>query len=140
MSALTNFFKSVFGICETPELAPDKWRIEGDTIRIDLSETPQLTADGGAVYLNGKELPYPVLVFKQDSSYLAVSNRCTHMGRKIDPVPGKPELRCCSVSHSRYDLNGNVISGPASGSLDRYEVILSGEALEIRLRPTTGNE
>jgi cytochrome b6-f complex iron-sulfur subunit len=140
MSALANFFKSLLGICETPELAPDKWRLAGDTIRIDLSEAPQLTADEGAVYLAGKELPYPVLVFKKDGSYLALSNRCTHMGRKIDPVPDKPELRCCSVSHSRYDLDGNVISGPASGRLDRYEVIRSGETIEIRIRPHVENE
>ncbi len=128
------FFKSLLGICETPELDAGKWSRKGKEIRVQVDKIPELAEPSGAVYLKGKGLDVPVLVLRgEDGQYLAFSNKCTHQGRKLDPVRGKEELRCCSVSHATYDYQGNVTGGPAKGSLAVYEVAVMGEEIVIRV-------
>jgi cytochrome b6-f complex iron-sulfur subunit len=135
MGNIGDFFKSVLGICETEELNSDLWRLDGADARITLGQAPQLQQPDGAVYLKGKGLKYPVLVVKAEGErYLAFANRCTHIGhRKLDPVPGKSTLRCCSVNHSTYDYEGKRTSGPAKGDLETYEVELENGELVVKL-------
>ena len=120
MGNLGDFFKSVFGICETGELDHDLWRIDGSEARITIGQVPQLQQPEGAVYLKGKGLKYPVLVVKAEGErYIAFTNRCTHIGhRKLDPVPGESTLRCCSVNHSTYDYEGKRGGIPQNSSTD----------------------
>ena len=76
-----------------------------------LGEVPELSQAGGAIYLEGRGLKKPVLIVRaQDDKYLAFASVCPHMKRKIDPVPGQPFLRCCSVMHSTFDYEGRKIS------------------------------
>ena len=85
-------------------------------------------------YLKDKGLDVPILVLKgEDGRYHAFSNKCTHMGRKLDPVQGKEVLRCCSVNHATFDYQGNVIGGPAKGPLTVYEVELTDNEIVIRV-------
>ena len=117
MAFLPGFLKAVFGICETPPLGAELWRLEGKQAAIKLDGATVLAPVGGAVRLEGEGLASSVLVIHADADeYLAFENRCTHGGRKLDPVKGKRELRCCSVNHSRFDYQGNKLSGPAKGS------------------------
>ncbi len=118
MSAIVDFFRAIAGICQTASLSPELWRVEGSSARVQVSNVPELQAAGGAVYLKGTGLSTPILIVKkQDGGYLCAENRCTHMGRKLDPVPGKEVLRCCSVNHSTFDFEGNKLGGPASKPL-----------------------
>jgi cytochrome b6-f complex iron-sulfur subunit len=117
------FIKALLGKCDTRPLASDYWTIEGANVRVKLSQMPDPLPLGGAVYLEGGKLSEPLLLFRtQDDKYLAFVNRCTHGGRKIDPMPNKPLLRCCSLGHSIYDYDGNKITGPAKGPLVKYDV------------------
>ncbi|MCA1962072.1 MAG: Rieske 2Fe-2S domain-containing protein [Desulfomonile sp.] len=121
MSAIVDFFKSIAGICRTKPLSPDCRQLDGNKATIRIGDAAELQAPGGAVYLAGKGLKTPVPVVRDDSgNYLSFSNRCTHMGRKLDPVPGKQVLRCCSVSHSTFDYNGGKLTGPAKKSVEVY--------------------
>ena len=125
MGFIIGFIKSILGICETRQLNPELWNLENNRIRIKLGDVPELSQEGGAVYLKGKGLQNPVLVVKaQNDSYLAFINACPQAKRKIDPVPGKTLLRCCSLLHSTFDYEGRKISGPANGSLTGYGVEL----------------
>ena len=135
MGKITDFFKAVFGICETQELRPDLWRLEGNSAHIQIKQAPELAAADGAIYLKGKGLKYPVLVVHtKDNGYLAFTNRCTHMGhRKLDPVAGEAILRCCSVNHSTYDLKGKRLSGPAKGDLETYDVEVINDEVVVKL-------
>jgi len=54
-------------------------------------------------------------------------------GRKVDPVAGEATLRCCSLSHSVFDLDGKVVKGPAKDPLKKYAVEQSGGDLVITL-------
>lgn len=121
MSFIVDFLKSVAGICRTQPLDPSAWHVQGTQVVIALKDAPQLQTQGGAVRLDGNGLPGPVLVVKQpENGYLCVENRCTHMGRQLDPEPDGKTLRCCSVNHSTFDYAGNKLTGPAKGPVKTY--------------------
>ena len=129
-----SLIKSLLGICETKPLSGDLWSLEGNKVRVKLSQMPEPLQKGGAVYLKGGGLPVPVLLLRtEDDRHLAFVNRCTHFGRKLDPVPGEPVIRCCSVFHSTYDLEGKNISGAAKRPLTRYAAEQSAGDLIITL-------
>jgi cytochrome b6-f complex iron-sulfur subunit len=132
MSALTNFFKALAGICQTEPLDEDLWSFGQNRARVKVGQAPELKNPGGAVYLKGKGLQKPVLIVALDGGeYLCVLNRCTHFYRKLDPVPGEQKLRCCSVNHSTFDHEGNKLSGPARKPLTVYQWKLEDGELVI---------
>jgi len=129
-----SIFKAVLGICETKPLGSNLWSLEGSKVQVKLSQMPEPLPKGGAVYLRGGGLSKPVLLLRtEDDRYLAFEDRCTHFGRKIDPVPGEAKLRCCSLFHSTYDLEGKNISGAAKDPLTCYTVEQSDGDLVITL-------
>ena len=124
MSGISGFFKAVAGICETKELSSHLWELEAGKATIKPDQVPELKKDGGSVYLKGKDLKLPVLIFHDEGNrFLAFADRCSHIGhRKLDFHPETREIRCCSVFHSTYDYKGNRLKGPARDSLKRYDV------------------
>ena len=125
--------KKIFGICETkkPE-DPGCWIISGGLVEIDLKRAGELSARGGAIRLEGKGLVDRILVIRGENGlFYAYKNKCTHMGRRIDPVSGSQYIRCCSVMGSRFGTTGEVISGPAKGALKIFEVKIEDNKLNI---------
>lgn len=121
MSRILDLLKAFAGICKTQPLDQGFWQVRGSEVTIDVRNIPELQKADGAVFLKGQTLSVPILVVRrQDDSYLCVENRCTHMGRKLDPEPGGKLLRCCSVSHATYDDQGNKLTGPAKGPVKVY--------------------
>jgi Rieske Fe-S protein len=53
------------------------------------------------------------------------------MGRRIDPVPGSSDVRCCSVLGSRFGITGEVLSGPAKWALKIFEFKIEDNKLNI---------
>jgi len=132
--ALLDFFKAILGICKTAPLDAALWTAEGNQVTVRLGEASALAPEGGAARLEGSGLSSSVLIVHAgQDEYLAFENRCTHGGRRLDPVEGKSELRCCSVNHSRFDYQGNKLSGPAEGALKRHAVEKPGEELIVIL-------
>ena len=128
------FIKAILGICQTKPLSSDLWSLEEDKVRVKLSQMPEPLPKGGAIYLAGQGLSTPILILRtEDDQYLAFANRCTHFGRKLDPVPGESRLRCCSVFHSTFDLDGKAISGPAKEPLTCHAVEQSDGDLIVTL-------
>lgn len=133
MSGIVDFFKAAAGICQTNMLDPGLWEMQGNRVSIDLSKADELRA-GTAVYLSGPDLQWTILVVRgEDDSYQAYENRCTHMGRKLDLVDGQPVLRCCSLSHSTFDMSGATLSGPAKSSVRSYPCVLDNGKLNISI-------
>jgi phenylpropionate dioxygenase-like ring-hydroxylating dioxygenase large terminal subunit len=130
------FFKRLFGICRTkPPADPNCWRYAEGRIELDLSRTPELAESGGAVRLESGEMPVPLLVVRSDEGSLHVfPNRCTHIGhRRLDPVPGKGVLKCCSVGQSEFDYEGRHVAGPAEGDIEPLNHELHDQKLIIPL-------
>lgn len=84
------FFKRLLGICNTRKPVNEAcWSYADGKIHIELDEAPELKAPDGAIRLEGKGLPHRILVVRgPDLQWYAFKNRCTHMGRRIDPLPG----------------------------------------------------
>ena len=117
-------FKRIFGICET-KLPKDMdcWRHSGRQVRIDLSRVPELAEPGGAIRIEGKGLPGRILILRGDEeNFRAFVNKCTHMGRRLDPIPVSRTIRCCSLSKSTFDYSGKLVSGPAKRPLTALSV------------------
>lgn len=134
MSGIGAFFKSVLGICETQPLDDGLWQVEGDKITVKLSQVKELSQAGSAVYLKGSLKP-PVLILRgEDNAYYAYASRCTHGGRKLDPGKNAGTLRCCSLNHSTFDLEGKPLSGPAKDKLTKYDAKVSGKDLLITIK------
>ncbi|MEZ4525319.1 MAG: Rieske (2Fe-2S) protein [Desulfobacterales bacterium] len=127
---MMKFVKRILGICETPEADGQSWRVSDSQIIADLNKIPALSKSGGAVRLEGKGLADRILlVHGTDGKYHAFVNKCSHMGRRIDPMAGEAALCCCSVSKSMYRYDGNAISGPAKTPL---------RTLPVQVNPETG--
>jgi cytochrome b6-f complex iron-sulfur subunit len=132
MSFLRDFFRSLAGISDTKALSEDQWRLDGNMVTVNINKVPELQRPGGAVFMTGNGLKESVLVIcDNEGNYHSFSNRCTHFGRKLDPVPGKPFIRCCSVSHSTFDYKGRNLAGPAKKPIKVYPTELNNGNLVI---------
>ena len=67
------------------------------------------------------------------SSVRALSRRCTHAGSIVNINSSSNNLLCPS-HNSIFDLNGNVISGPANSSLKRYSSSINAEGTIITIK------
>lgn len=130
------FFNRVFGIPATGTPVNERcWSLRDGKIEIDLLLAPELSRSGGALRLEGGGLEDRVLVLKgDDGRFHAFKNRCRHMGRRLDPVPGTETVQCCSVSMSTYDYRGEPVYGPVKGPLEVYDVIEKKDGLVVLIR------
>ncbi len=130
------FLKRLLGICETPLPADNAcWAYADRTIRLQLDRAPELARPGGAVRLEGKGLPKRVLVVHGgDGAYHAFGNRCTHMGRRMDPLAGNDRIECCSVSKSTFTYAGEPVGGAARKPLEVFPVSAGGNEIRIPVK------
>jgi cytochrome b6-f complex iron-sulfur subunit len=127
-----SIFKALLGICETKPLDTKAWSVDDGKVIVKLDDAAGLKSDG-AVYLEGQGLEKPILIVNVAGDYHAFANSCRHLGRKLDLVAGKNRLRCCSLMHSEYDLDGKVVKGPATKPVNKYEVSQTEGNLVISL-------
>jgi nitrite reductase/ring-hydroxylating ferredoxin subunit len=125
--------KKIFGICETRKPNdPGCWTYSNGILKIDLNRALELLKPNSSIRLEGEELPGRILVIRDKAGmFHAYKNKCTHMGRRIDPLPKTSELRCCSLMGSLFNAKGEIISGLGNGNLKRYEVITEGDMITI---------
>jgi nitrite reductase/ring-hydroxylating ferredoxin subunit len=101
--------------------APDDdgcWVYSAGRVLIDLSRAHELSVPGGALRLEGGELPFRVLVMAgADRGIHAFRNHCSRQGHRLDPTDGGRGVRCRCWRPSTYDLVGQVQSGPATEPL-----------------------
>lgn len=128
-------FQRLFGRPVTGEPADGGcWMYRDNRVEIDLSRTPELAENGHGIRLEGKNLPRRILVIRgEDDAYHAFDNRCQHMGRRLDPVPGSETIQCCSVSKSTYDYDGNPLFGPAKKSVTALDTKVDEGKLVVTL-------
>ncbi|ANT64390.1 MULTISPECIES: Rieske 2Fe-2S domain-containing protein [Prosthecochloris] len=130
-----NFLQRLLGIPATskPQDA-GCWAFRDGIVSLDLAKAGELSAPGGAMRLDGKGLPYPLLVAKsKDGKLHAFKNVCTHGKRALDPVPGTDTVQCCSIGTSTFRYDGTLVEGPAKGPLKVHDVKVNGQSAEIRI-------
>lgn len=94
------------------------------TTSLPLSEIPV----GGAKTVRHKGKPY--IVVRQAAKLYAVNAICTHLGCIVYWDPSIKQLACpCHTAF--FDLNGNIITGPAPTPLPTAEVKVAGDQIVI---------
>jgi len=68
-----------------------------------------------------------------DDTYKALSGICTHERCVVSDFDGSNSVFVCPCHNSRFDLNGNVVQGPASSKLRTYTTKVENSSLIINL-------
>ena len=90
---------------------------------------PELANIGNGVKLENIELEYPILLIKNsDSSFLALSTECMHLGCQVRM---QHTVLRCPCHGSAYDLEGKVLNGPTERPLKSFHVRMNGTLAEI---------
>jgi len=135
-----NIFQRILGKCITQEPEDDGCCVfSGGKVVIDLNRAPELDQPGGAIRLEGNNLPERILVVRgDDGKYRAFCNRCSHAGRRLDPVPGTETVQCCSMGVSTFDYEGKVLAGSAKKPVTVYPVNVENKKLTVSIRLLQG--
>ena len=97
----------------------------GSTIDLNSSAFSGLQSVGGYAYSGNI-----IIIRTGESSYVALSKVCTHQGCTVDYSKSGNRIVCpCHLS--TFDINGNVLGGPAPRSLKKYTVTVNGSTLVI---------
>jgi cytochrome b6-f complex iron-sulfur subunit len=115
-------------ICGTTALLGfmDSCQKQSNTITVDLS----LPANAALNNVGGSVVTQNVIVMKTSSGYEALSLICTHAGCLVSFNSGAQQFDC-PCHGGRYDINGNVLSGPPPAPLTKYTTALSGHILTV---------
>lgn len=127
-------FKRLFGICQTqlPQ-AEDCWKYDGNVLKVDLTKVPELSNPGSAVRIEDKSLPERILVVHgDDNKWYAFKNKCTHGGRRLDPLKGEGQLECCSVGKSQFSYDGKLLGGSARKDIETYDTEIENDELTLK--------
>lgn len=87
----------------------------------------ELPADGALVYRQAR-----LAIIGNGGAPYAVGLICTHLGCTVSVTP---EHFVCPCHGSRFDLDGNVLTGPADRPLPRYPVRVSEQSFIVTLSP-----
>ncbi|MFI5237953.1 MAG: ubiquinol-cytochrome c reductase iron-sulfur subunit [Ignavibacteriales bacterium] len=68
-----------------------------------------------------------------DDTYKAISGICTHQACKVSDYDDGQSVFVCPCHNSRFDLNGNVVQGPATTKLRTYSTRVENNSLIITL-------
>lgn len=73
----------------------------------------------------------PVIVINREGEgYVALSRVCTHLGCLVK-YDTNEKLLICPCHAGKFDLSGNVVSGPPPSPLRQYPVRVEGEQILI---------
>ena len=106
-------------------LVPPKSRAKDSQLTISKDEIPPGTA---------KEIIYnetPVVVInRRGSGFIALSRLCTHLGCLVGYDKFNNKL-ICPCHAGEFDLEGNVLTGPATKPLLRYPLKITSDQITI---------
>ncbi len=96
----------------------------GKRLSIDLDQVPKLKEIGGHITI--RLMNQDVLLLRDSEKSLRIINaRCTHKGCTVKYSEKDNRLEC-PCHGSQYDLNGNVLRGPAPRPLTTYSGEIEG--------------
>tara|TARA_B100001540_G_scaffold307994_1_gene322026 strand:+ start:1607 stop:2098 length:492 start_codon:yes stop_codon:yes gene_type:complete len=101
-------------------------------VDMSLSENSALQVVGGTIALPSNPIDsHGMLLYRKSEDIMKVYSRnCTHANCTIDAYSSSG-VSLCSCHGSRFDLNGNVIDGPAEDPLKQYNATISGNIVTI---------
>jgi Rieske Fe-S protein len=101
---------------------------EASVTSVVAARVGELTPDTGKIFRFGDK---PGLLVMTDSgTYKAFSAVCTHLNCTVQYSSGSKGI-FCACHNGRYDLNGQVISGPPPKPLQEFKVTQKGDDIIV---------
>lgn len=134
-----SFLRSSCQACAALALAPAIVSLEGCasgakmlTVENGVLAMPVDTlGKGNTAVVGGQGLANKLLVVRRaDGTYTALELLCPHKQGPLSQVKDGLE---CDWHHSRFDLEGKVLNGPAKTNLKTYPVEASGDVLRVKV-------
>lgn len=98
-------------------------------ISLTRSELQLLGGTDKPIIVKADDLPDPILLIPiGENNFRAVSGRCTHLGCHVRP---SGNFLVCPCHGSTFDLEGQVVRGPAQSPLEIYPVKAKETEIEI---------
>ncbi len=121
------------GIARTPEIPPEAIVFSNNEVTILLNKVPELKKVGIAYKLATKSEKKLIIVHSDDKQapYKVFENSCSHGGSELEL--SRNMLRCPSFGHSKFDLKGEVLKGPAQEKIRSFPVNLNGDKITVDL-------
>ncbi len=120
--------------CTTPAAPPESVSFEGTTLVLDLARIPDLRDVGSACAVADAGRNVNIIVARPEARrYVAIDRSCTHGGAQCTYVHSRRRLRCTSLNHAEYELDGTLLHGRTHGNLRDYAVQFDGARLRIAL-------
>ncbi len=95
------------------------------TLAAKVGEVPN---DSGKIFRFGND---PGIIFRTPGGELkAFTAVCTHLSCTVQYVPVESYI-LCACHNGKYDLNGQVISGPPPRPLEEYQVDIQGDDIMV---------
>ncbi len=120
-------FYSFFKNKPSEQVTPDEW--------LDLGTTHD--------FENGKTYSFPnnklYLHRTLNGEFLAISNKCTHLGCAVN-LDVKTNSFICPCHSSHFDTLGNVLQSPAKRALDYYPIKIQGNKIAVNLNKSIKRE
>jgi Rieske Fe-S protein len=110
--------------------------VNGGRLTLAVADFPQLKEIGGALVGEATGMTEPLAVSRPDErSFIAMPAICTHMtaGLRFNSLNATFD---CLQHGSSFEIDGTVITGPATQPLRRFTTEFDGTELKIML-PTT---
>jgi cytochrome b6-f complex iron-sulfur subunit len=127
------------GKSAVPAIPEQSYRLEGPDLVIDLKGFETLQTPNGCGKLafehQGENIKV-VIINTGRKGYKAFADRCTHGGRELNYKPADQIMECSSFSHSKFDLTGNRLAGPAEDPLTTYPLEQMDDQLVVRILAT----
>jgi nitrite reductase/ring-hydroxylating ferredoxin subunit len=103
---------------------------------LDLDRARELQRVGSALaVVDGGRGVNVIVACTGRGRYAALDRTCTHGGAMCAYEHDRRSLRCTSLNHAEYALDGTLLHGRSHGNLRAYEARRRGSRLEIALRP-----
>jgi Rieske Fe-S protein len=104
-------------------------RFSGSNVQVTVEGSALANVDGAALVESTAGVF--LLARTSESTFSAIEAVCTHQGCTINGVDGTTYV--CPCHGSRYNRNGQVMSGPALASLRRYTTTFTNGVVTIAL-------
>lgn len=103
-----------------------KFEIVGSQIRVFIANVPELVAIPSAFLI---EVAQTIVIRTGALSFNALTAVCTHVGCTVSNFSGGQLI--CPCHGSAFDLNGNVLVGPAVGALAPFNASFDSTKNEL---------
>jgi cytochrome b6-f complex iron-sulfur subunit len=124
LGAASLLFLNCIGGCSKSSDAPPAPSNVDFTVDLSLPANAALGTIGGFIYVNGIVVARAVT-----GNYIAVSQACTHEGTNVQYQTN--DRFFCPNHGSVFTSTGDVVTGPATRSLTKYNTSLSGNNLRV---------